>query len=306
MAYPTVSAPYGFKPVNLQGGRVYAGSTRMIPISNAYSTALYNGDIVGLGSATGCLAGLGTNYAAATSSITTVAGAALGVFVGCEYSTTGGPIYGKNRYQYWAGSAATNDAIGYVVDDPLAYFRVAVTAMGTSIASTGTTIGYVNPSFIGSNMNLIGQATGQSTATGDSLMSVSGTVVGSGSVSGVVRTTINAPFRVIQVVPDTAYTYVSSSTSTTSSGTSMTISAADLNIKPGMQFIATASNGTYVSGCAPGNYNTVVTNAQSTTIVLSGSIGASLSGATLSFVGYPEVIVGWNPTFHSYNIVGGY
>jgi hypothetical protein len=27
MAYPTVSAPYGYKPVNLIGGQVYAGST---------------------------------------------------------------------------------------------------------------------------------------------------------------------------------------------------------------------------------------------------------------------------------------
>ena len=26
MAYPTVSAPYGFKPINLIGGQVFAGS----------------------------------------------------------------------------------------------------------------------------------------------------------------------------------------------------------------------------------------------------------------------------------------
>ena len=32
MAYPTVSAPYGLKPVNLIGGQVFAGSTRNIPI----------------------------------------------------------------------------------------------------------------------------------------------------------------------------------------------------------------------------------------------------------------------------------
>lgn len=306
MAYPTISAPYGFKPVNLQGGRVFSGSTRMIPISNAYGSSMYNGDIVGLGSATGCLANLGTNYAANTSTITAAAGYALGVFVGAEYSTTAGPIYGKNRYQYWPASTVTNDAVGYVVDDPLAYFRVAVTAMGTSIASTGTTIGYVNPYFIGSTMNIVGQATGQSTATGDSLMSVSGTVVAASNVSGVVRMTFAAPFRVIQVVPDTVYSYTSTSTSTTSSGSSMTISAADTNIKPGMQFIAVAANGTYVSGCAPGNYNTVTTNAQSTTIGLSSAIGASLSGATLTFLGYPEVIVGWNPTFHAYNTAAGY
>ena len=40
MAYPTVSAPYGLKPVNLIGGRVYAGSTRMFPIVNGYGTCL--------------------------------------------------------------------------------------------------------------------------------------------------------------------------------------------------------------------------------------------------------------------------
>ena len=32
MAYPTVSAPYGLKPVNLIGGQVFAGSTRLMQI----------------------------------------------------------------------------------------------------------------------------------------------------------------------------------------------------------------------------------------------------------------------------------
>lgn len=35
MAYPTVDKPYGFRPVNLLGGQVYAGSTRQIPIESA-------------------------------------------------------------------------------------------------------------------------------------------------------------------------------------------------------------------------------------------------------------------------------
>ena len=46
MAYPTVSAPYGFKPYNLIGGRVYSGSTRQIPIAIGNATAIYTGDIV--------------------------------------------------------------------------------------------------------------------------------------------------------------------------------------------------------------------------------------------------------------------
>jgi hypothetical protein len=34
MAYPTVNGPNGLLPANLIGGRVFAGSTRMIPIAS--------------------------------------------------------------------------------------------------------------------------------------------------------------------------------------------------------------------------------------------------------------------------------
>ena len=50
MAYPTVSAPYGLKPVNLIGGQVYAGSTRLIPIASGYATDIFYGDVVKLAS----------------------------------------------------------------------------------------------------------------------------------------------------------------------------------------------------------------------------------------------------------------
>ena len=101
MAYPTVSGPYGLKPVNLIGGRVFAGSTRMFPIVNGYSTSLFNGDVVALGTS--------ANIGALVSSTLAYNGASavngtIGVFAGCEYSTTGGPIYGKNRYQFWQAS----------------------------------------------------------------------------------------------------------------------------------------------------------------------------------------------------------
>ena len=46
MAYPTVSAPYGLKPVNLIGGQVFAGSTREIPIQYGSSVSIYYGDFV--------------------------------------------------------------------------------------------------------------------------------------------------------------------------------------------------------------------------------------------------------------------
>ena len=38
MAYPTVSAPYGLKPINLIGGQVFAGATRQIVIANTTGT----------------------------------------------------------------------------------------------------------------------------------------------------------------------------------------------------------------------------------------------------------------------------
>ena len=85
MAYPTVSAPYGLKPVNLIGGRVYSGSTRMFPIVNGYSTSLFNGDVVdiGTGNNIGNLVTTGLTY-----SSTSASNGTIGVFVGCEYSTT--------------------------------------------------------------------------------------------------------------------------------------------------------------------------------------------------------------------------
>ena len=45
MAYPTVSAPYGFRPINRQDGLPYAGATTQYPIASV-STAIYNGDLV--------------------------------------------------------------------------------------------------------------------------------------------------------------------------------------------------------------------------------------------------------------------
>ena len=46
MAYPTVSAPYGFHPINRVDGTPYAGQTRLIPIASTYNTAIFYGDLV--------------------------------------------------------------------------------------------------------------------------------------------------------------------------------------------------------------------------------------------------------------------
>ena len=274
-----------------RSGRVYAGSTRMFPISNGYNTSLFNGDVVGVSNG----AVVATGYNATTG--TQTSGYGLGIFVGAEYSTQGGPIYGKNRYQYWNAGVTTNDAQGYVVDDPLAYFRVAVLTQGTSVSNTpGSTIGYVNPAFVGTNAYLVTGNTG-STSTGDSAMGVTGGA-GTSGTSGNTRNTATAtPFRIIQIVPDTAYSYVTTSTGTASGSTAVTLSAADSGIKPGMQLVAVNANGTYVSGLAPGNYVTV-TNVNGTALTVSASVTVT-SAATLTFIGYPEVIIGWNTSYHA-------
>ena len=286
MAYPTVSGPYGLKPVNLIGGRVFAGSTRMFPIVNGYSTSLFNGDVVALGTS--------ANIGALVSSTLAYNGASavngtIGVFAGCEYSTTGGPIYGKNRYQFWQASTTATDAIGYVVDDPQAVFQTVVLS---NPAGTGgsTTIQYINPAFVGSNAYYIGAAAGNtgSTTTGDSLAGVAVSAAAT-STSAITPLTTSAPFRIVGVVPASA---VNVTQNATSSSTTITLSAANTAILPGMVISGpgiTAGSNTYVTTVngTTVTINTAVTTAQST-------------NAQFSFTGYPEALVTWNFGYHSY------
>ena len=286
MAYPTVSGPYGLKPVNLIGGRVFAGSTRMFPIVNGYSTSLFNGDVVALGTS--------ANIGALVSSTLAYNGASavngtIGVFAGCEYSTTGGPIYGKNRYQFWQASTTATDAIGYVVDDPQAVFQTVVLS---NPAGTGgsTTIQYINPAFIGSNAYYIGAAAGNtgSTTTGDSLAGVAVSAAAT-STSAITPLTTSAPFRIVGVVPASAVTVTQNAIS---SSTTITLSAANSAILPGMVISGpgiTAGSNTYVTTVngTTVTINTAVTTAQST-------------NAQFSFTGYPEALVTWNFGYHSY------
>jgi len=286
MAYPTVSAPYGLKPVNLIGGRVFAGSTRMFPIVNGYSTSLFNGDVVQIGTAgnIGALVASGMTYAQATATPGTI-----GVFVGCEYSTTGGPIYGKNRYQFWNASTSAPDAIGYVVDDPQAVFQTVVLS---NPAGTGgsTTIQYINPAFIGSNAYYIGAAAGNtgSTTTGDSAAGIAISAAATGTAA-IAPLTTSAAFRIVGVVPASAVTVTGNATT---SSTTLTLSAANSAILPGM----------VVSG--PGitsGSNTYVTSVNGTTVTLNVAVTTAQStAAQFSFTGYPEALVTWNFGYHSY------
>jgi hypothetical protein len=172
MAYPQVDAPYGLVPINLIGGQVFAGSTRLIPIASGSTTAIFNGDVVNLGSS----GTLGKDVGTATAT-------PVGVFLGCSYTD---PVFGKTFRQFYPGGLAIADIMAYVIDDPDALFKVAVTAAGTS------TIGNVSRAVVGENSALI--QTAGNTANGNSRVSISSTTA----------TASTLPIRIIDVVPETA------------------------------------------------------------------------------------------------------
>jgi len=289
MAYPVVSAVYGLKPVSLTGGRVFAGSTRMVPISSGYGYNFFNGDVVQLSGGTLAVTTLG----AATSPVN----GTIGVFVGCEYTNSSGQII---RSQYWPASTVSNYAVAYIVDDPQVVFKAAFQTQSTSSVSNtpGTAVGYISEAFVGTNALLItngsngGSASGNTT-TGDSGMGLTGTFLAGGTTQGNTRTTGGGAFRIIQTVTDTQV--VVQATGSSSSST-ITLSSANSAIQPGMQVICTASGAT---NSAQGNYN-YVTQVSGTSVTVANAIGTTASGSTYSFVGFPEALVQWNFGYHSY------
>lgn len=175
MAYPVVSGPYGFKPVNLIGGQVFSGSTRSYPIAYGYGTSIFYGDFVQLSSGY-------VNILANTIS----GNAAVGVFLGCSFTD---PVTKQKRFsQYWPASTLAGDAVAVICDDPDTIFKTAVvTAAGT------TTIASASSLLVGQNM--AGNTSTGSTATGNS----AGGVVAASTSTG--------NFRVLALVPETQITY---------------------------------------------------------------------------------------------------
>ena len=168
MAYPTVSAPYGFQPINRIGGNPYAGSTRLVPID---SGAMYDGDLVELLASGKCKVVADGTAAPQT----------LGVCVGVQYTNSSGQTV---QAQYAPASGVTN-AVAYVVDDPTALFKVAVVSSGTTMGSLGRTA-------VGQNTSVVLNA--GSATTGNSAQAIDDTTA----------TTNTLPIRIVDVVPETA------------------------------------------------------------------------------------------------------
>jgi hypothetical protein len=170
MAFPTVSAPYGFKPINRFDGMPYAGATNQYPVTSGQ--AVFNGQVVAF------VAGGTVSPLALTGNASIYA---VGVVTGVQYTNSTGQTV---QAQYAPASGVTN-VIAYVVNDPAAEFKVAVTGANQTITPVSGTI-------LNSN---VGGVTGTGdTATGNINSSVDGSTAATGTT---------LLFRVTALVPET-------------------------------------------------------------------------------------------------------
>jgi len=187
MAYPTIDAPYGLKPINLIGGQVFAGATRQLPITTAsinYNTPIFNGGVVAL-TADGVVA------VSALDTETSPLAGVVGVFLGCTYTN---PVTKQLTFaQYWPGFASgVTDARAYIADDPDQLYKVVNVAGATADnTSSGLLPAFVGQAAVGLNAQLV-LNTG-STTTGNSKVAIF-----------LNNVTTSLPMRVVDTVPDTA------------------------------------------------------------------------------------------------------
>ena len=274
MAYPTVSAPYGYKPVNLIGGQVYAGSTRNLPIQYNSTNAIYFGDMVYLNA--GYIDRI--TYPLNTTNKT------VGVFMGCYYTS---PTTKQRLWsQYYPGGVTAGDITAIVADDPDVIIQCAV----ATTASSGV-IGSASSLLVGSNM--VGTTTLGSASTGNGTGAVVGASAAAASTAG---------FRVINLVPESQITtggaYVSGTGTTT-----LTLSGLPVGL--------VIPIGTDVYNSVNGQLQftgSVVTTAVTVASSTSQAIAVIASTATIStanpvvLVQSPEVLVKINFGVHNYNV----
>ena len=175
MAYPTVSAPYGLKPVNLIGGQVFAGSTRLMQIASGYATNIFYGDLVKRVSDGTIEKDTGTTTATP-----------VGIFLGVSFTNSStGQVQQQQFYPASQAIKSGTQIFAVVADDPDTLFQVAVVSGTTVITGVGI-------SAIGNNATLLQNA--GSTTSGNSAVAILDSTA----------TTNTLPIRIIDVVRDTA------------------------------------------------------------------------------------------------------
>ena len=174
MAYPTVSAPYGLKPVNLIGGQVFAGSTRLMQIASGYATNIFYGDLVKR-----------VTSGTIEKDIGTATATPCGVFLGVSFTNSNGQVQQQQFYPASQSIKSGTQIFAVVADDPDTLFQVAVVSGTTVISGVGI-------SAIGNNATLVQNA--GSTTSGNSAVAILDSTA----------TTNTLPIRIIDVVRDTA------------------------------------------------------------------------------------------------------
>jgi hypothetical protein len=275
MAYPTLDGPYGYVPVNLIGGQVFAGSTRMYPINYAYNTNIFFGDPVTLTTGSVTLPTLPVN---STNTI-------IGFFLGCTYTD---PVTKQKRFsQYWPASTLAGDCMAYVADDPDVVIKTAVTAGANSLSIASANSINVGSNLVGNSGALIVG----STATGNSK---------NGVIAATAAGATTAGFRVLQLVPDTQTSYGATYVSGTG-GTSLVVSGLPVGavLPIGTEVFNSIGGGVQYTGSFLTAASTVTTSGNTTLTVTAST--ATISGA-LAIVVTPEVLVKVNFGVHRYNI----
>lgn len=276
MAYPTVSAPYGYKPVNLIGGQPFAGSTRNYPVAYNNSAAIFYGDPVTLSGGYIVLATLPVN---STNQI-------VGFFLGCYYTN---PSTKQRLYsQYLPLNTLAGDITAIVADDPDVLVRCAVTASAGS-----TVVSSANSLQVGSNMVGNSSVTG-STVTGNSANGVIAATAAGASTAG---------FRVLSLATDTQYSYGGTYSSGTGT-TTLTVTGVSpgVVIPVGAEVFNVIGNGLQYTGSFLTAAYTVPTSGTAAMTVTAST--AAVSG-TVAIVVTPEVIAKVNFGVHRYNIAAG-
>jgi len=272
MAYPTVDAPYGLKPINLIGGQVFAGATRDFPIQYGYNTNIFYGDWVvvtrGFVNRAAVAAGTAVNQV-------------QGIFLGCYY--TNPTTKQKLWAQYWPAGTAAGDASAIICEDPDTVFKAVVCSATTVVASGAKAM-------VGLNLSMIDNSTGN-VNTGNS----------SNAVLAPVATPVTTilPLRCVGVAPDTA---TSLGTATFSSGTTtLTVSALPFALPIGTHVAAlttsgqVADSGSFVKTAAAAGATSVVLD-QAATFTFNSGVYTS----TVIFTQYPEILVKSNLLIHNY------
>lgn len=276
MAYPLVSAPYGYKPVNLIGGQPYAGSTRNMPIQYNSTNPIFYGDLVQL------VAGYADVITYPLN--TTSAHLTVGVFLGCYYTS---PTTKQRLWsQYYPGGVLAGDITAIVADDPDIVIQCAV----ATTASSGL-IGSASSSLVGSN--IVGTTTAGSTANGNG----TGGVVAASAAGAT-----TAGFRILSLVPDTQ---ISSSAAYVSGTGTTTLTLSGLTVG---QYIPVGTDVFNVIGGQLQFTGSVVSTAATVTSATSQALAVVASTATIStanpvaLVQTPEVLVKINFGTHRYNV----